>query len=107
VPPVEGAQLSSETTRPPEPVTRNELRDVQIKSQETAPPLDEAAFSAVTNETALKWAFHGDDKYIPNPDFRWTPELYKKITEGIPEENWGYFDRAHSEGHANYLRGRC
>jgi hypothetical protein len=56
------------------------------------------------NESALKWAFHGDDKYIPNPDFRWTPELYKKITEGIPEENWGYFDRAHSEGHANFLR---
>jgi hypothetical protein len=59
---------------------------------------------AVVNESALKWAFHGDDKYIPNPDFRWTPELHKQITDGIPEENWGYFDRAHSEGHANYLR---
>ena len=104
VPPVEGAQLSSETTRPSEPVTRNEIRDAKIKSAEDAPGLGEATFNAVVSESALKWAFHGDDKYIPNPDFRWTPELYKKITEGIPEANWGYFDRAFSEGHAGYLR---
>jgi hypothetical protein len=104
VPPVEGARLSSDTTRPPEPVTRNEIRDAQKDASSAAPAFGEAVISAVTNESALKWAFHGDDKYVPNPDFRWTPETYKKVTEGIPEENWGYFDRAHSEGHAMWLR---
>jgi hypothetical protein len=103
VPPVEGAQLSTEDTRPTEPVTRNEIRDAQIKANANAPSLGEATFNAVVNESALKWAFHGDDKYIPNPDFRWTPELYKELTDGVPEENWGYFDRAHSEGHARFL----
>ncbi|MCK1531157.1 hypothetical protein IVB15_26480 [Bradyrhizobium sp. 182] len=104
VPPVEGAQLTSQTTRPAEPVTRNELRDMEIDARSAAPAFGEAAISAVVNESALKWAFHGDDKYVPNPDFRWTDDLYKKVTEGIPQENWGYFDRAHSEAHAMWLR---
>jgi hypothetical protein len=104
VPPVEGAQLSSATTRPAEPLSRTEIRDAEKAVAADAPGLGEATFNAVVNESALKWAFHGDDRYVPNPDFRWTPELYKEITDGVPKENWGYFDRAFSEGHARYLR---
>lgn len=104
VPPVEGARLSSADTRPPVPQTRNELRDAEMQRTEAAPSVTDAAFSAVVNESALKWAFHGDSSLVPDPDFRFTPELYKKVTEGVPKEYWGYFDRAHSEAHANFLR---
>lgn len=105
VPPVEGARLSTETERPQEPVTRNELRDATLAADAARPGIGEATMSAVVNESALKWAFHGDMSFMPDPDFRHTPESYKKLTEGIPEENWGYFDRAHSEAHATFLRG--
>ncbi|NOJ48423.1 hypothetical protein [Bradyrhizobium archetypum] len=104
VPPVEGAQLSSANARPADPLSRNEIRDAEIAVKADAPSLGEATFNAVVNESALKWAFHGDDKYVPNPEFKWTPELYKEITDGVPKEYWGYFDRAFSEGHARYLR---
>jgi hypothetical protein len=104
VPPVEGAQLSSETERPPEPFTRQEVRATETKEAADAPSIASATMSAVTNESALKWAFHGDDRYVPDPNFKWSPEFYKEITKDIPQENWGYFDRAHSEDHARYLR---
>lgn len=99
-----GARIQTADMQPPNPITRNELRDAAQAASKDAYGFGEGAWNAVINESALTWAFHGDRTNVPDPNFRWTPEFHKEITKDIPQEHWSYFDRAQSEGQARWLR---
>jgi len=73
--------------------------DYQKKQEETAPGLIDGFGAALVNEWSISWAAM-DDGGKPDPDFTMTPDLHKQLTEGVPEEHWGYFDDVTNEEQA-------
>lgn len=64
--------------------------------------------SLKNDNTATNWYAAQVGDFIERPDFRWTPELSKKYTEGLNEKNWAFVvDNATSEFHAEKLRQRA
>lgn len=42
----------------------------------------------------------------PDPSFNWTPESFKEATKGLPQEYWAPLADAHSQEHAEWMKGR-
>lgn len=64
--------------------------------------------SLKNDNTATNWYAAQVGDFIDRPDFKWTPELTQKYTEGLTERNWAFVvDNATSEFHAEKLRQRA
>lgn len=64
---------------------------------------------AISSEWAGSWALAqmGADEFRPDPEFRYSEELWKELTDGLPDDYHSIFDDAVSEAHARALRERA
>lgn len=97
----------------PNPISDDERRQAEFqatqqadqKAEENKPGLWEA-FNIARDLDGINFLFDSQDlpDLKPDPEFRFTPESYKAITEGIPEEYHSVFKGAMNSGHAEQLR---
>ncbi|CAB4139558.1 hypothetical protein UFOVP347_37 [uncultured Caudovirales phage] len=90
--------------RSPAPVPDIERRRVERELATSTPGLLSGASDAVRQEWSLLWALRDRPQFAPDPDYRLTPERLRELTQGVPEQHWGYFSQATSEAHAGWLR---
>ena len=92
---------------PSKPVSDFELNLFEAHQEKTAPSLLQGAGAAVDVDSTtadLVELWRGSEDHVPNPDFRFSQDFWKEMTEGIPEQFQDVFEGAVSEAHARTLR---
>lgn len=94
---------------PSMPISRQMERDLAARAAQEASMReqslwDDAQEAWKRNGMWMWMEQNGTSKYTPDPDWRMSEEKLKELTKDVPEQYWGYFKRAHSEDHANFLR---
>lgn len=86
------------------PLTETQVNEAERAAAGESPSLFEATRLAIEQSWIgldARWT----DENTPDPEFRWTDEFAKAVTQDLPEEHWDYvIDNAHSEAHAWELR---
>jgi L-rhamnose mutarotase len=67
----------------------------------------QAVDAAFAEENTMSWIFNGLESHEPSEDFRLTPELIEKYTEGIPEDRRDYVADAVSLPHLQKMHDRA
>jgi hypothetical protein len=103
----EASGLPAGLTVPHSNPTPRYLSDREIKAAEVPQAsLLEGVGAAIKSEWAGSWALAqmGGEDFKPDEDFRYSDELWKELTDGLPEDYHSMFDDAVSLAHARSLR---
>ena len=93
-------------TAQPVPTFRSTREEREAEGQ---PNLLQQAGAAIKSEWAGSYALAqlGAEDFAPDDDFRFSEDLWKGLTKGLPEAYHDMFDDAVSEAHARALRKRA
>lgn len=93
----------------PEFTSRRESMLLQRETDGETPNLLEGAKLAVQSEWSGSYllAQMGAEKFAPDDNFRFTPEIYKELTDGLHDDYLEMFDDAVSLEHAKAIRARA
>jgi hypothetical protein len=102
--------FTSESQQPLPSYTEADLAEQEANrvaaDQEAAdnkPPLMKAMGGAVISEWSPAWHMMTSTPEI-DPDFKMTPELYRELTDDVPEEYHSWFDQIVSADHGRQLK---
>lgn len=85
--------------------TDREIEAAEKEAERNAPGFFELGGLAIESEWAGSWALKqaGASGFAPDENFDFSPELFKELTENLPETHWEVLDGAVSEAHARKL----